>query len=585
MSDTAAALPGSQPHRRAAPAFRRKQRITPLEALERGFALFRSTFPTEAWRYYLGSAPLLVCFIPIWFVNGQIRLSAPSLLLESLVLTAAYVFRVLLVARYMQRVRERAFGTIAQEVSGAGETIGNAATLVKRKIFLSLLAVAALPTIAGGAWFYTASQFAGFANREESAPNASVRGSMSLASQWFSGGLALLFMLLPLWIAVWVNCAIVAILFPALLHSVFGVNTILSTQMGIIALMQSSAFWLSLFAGTWLALDPVVKCSFLIAFQELRARREGDDLRARLAALPRRKKSPMDSKSAGIQGKAVTAAVLALIATLAAAAFRPAPAAAREPAQSQIAAPTANDAARVQRLREALDAESRRSIYRWHEAEHQTAPNWFERWLMKIQDWFIRVRDAIWKFLRKLWPNNLGLPDMNGNVNKWKDLGLWLSVIAVVTIGAGAALVWLRRRRQTQSLAIPVGVAPLADLADDALATAHSEDEWFAMALRLEDQGQLRNALRAAYLGLLAGLAQREWLTIRRDRTNREYLDEFTRRWRRRPQASVEVRAEIPTKLRGSMRQFDRVWYGTLTPTAEAVATYRQEQRELLSHV
>jgi hypothetical protein len=80
-------------------------------------------------------------------------------------------------------------------------------------------------------------------------------------------------------------------------------------------------------------------------------------------------------------------------------------------------------------------------------------------------------------------------------------------------------------------------------------------------------------------------LAQREWLTIRRDRTNREYLDEFTRRWRRRPQATVEARAEIPTKLRGSMRQFDRVWYGSQMPTVEAVATYRQDQRELLSYV
>jgi hypothetical protein len=72
---------------------------------------------------------------------------------------------------------------------------------------------------------------------------------------------------------------------------------------------------------------------------------------------------------------------------------------------------------------------------------------------------------------------------------------------------------------------------------------------------------------------------------IRRDRTNREYLDEFTRRWRRRPQAAVESRAEIPEKLRGSLRQFDRVWYGSHVLTQEAVAAYRQDQRELLNHV
>jgi hypothetical protein len=145
-------------------------------------------------------------------------------------------------------------------------------------------------------------------------------------------------------------------------------------------------------------------------------------------------------------------------------------------------------------------------------------------------------------------------------------------------------LFWLRRRAPAQ-LSIPVAVAPLPDLSDAAVATEHSEDEWFALAARLEGEGELRLALRAAYLGLLAGLAQREWLTIRRDRTNREYLDEFSRRWRRRPQAAVEARAEIPETLRGSLRLFDRVWYGSHAVTSAAVAAYLLDQRELLKNV
>ena len=95
----------------------------------------------------------------------------------------------------------------------------------------------------------------------------------------------------------------------------------------------------------------------------------------------------------------------------------------------------------------------------------------------------------------------------------------------------------------------------------------------------------MRLAVRAAYLGLLAGLAQREWLTIRRDRTNREYLDEFVRRWRRRPQAALEARAEIPEKLRSGLRRFDGVWYGSHVLTPELVAAYQRDQQELLSHV
>ena len=63
--------------------------LSALEALERGFALFRSTFAREAWRYYMGVAPLVLLFIPIWIINGQIRIGSGMLLSETLLLVAA----------------------------------------------------------------------------------------------------------------------------------------------------------------------------------------------------------------------------------------------------------------------------------------------------------------------------------------------------------------------------------------------------------------------------------------------------------------------------------------------------------------
>ena len=74
MSEAALApTPSQRAHR--VPARTPRNRLNSLEALERGFALFRSTFAREAWRYYAGSAPLVLCFVPMWVVNGQIRLS------------------------------------------------------------------------------------------------------------------------------------------------------------------------------------------------------------------------------------------------------------------------------------------------------------------------------------------------------------------------------------------------------------------------------------------------------------------------------------------------------------------------------
>jgi hypothetical protein len=572
---------------RAVSARTRRSRLSALEALEGGFALFRSTFGREAWRYYAGAAPLAFCFIPMWVVNGQVRLSSGGLLMEALILAGAYLLRVWAIARYMQGVRERAFGVpVAKPADGAFKAAA-LGRLLAWKITLSAGVLATLPTVAGAPWFYSACQFASLEASEDSAERHSVRGCLGLAGEWFGGGVLLFLMLFPLWIAVWLNCLLLAIVLPQLLHSLFGVDTLLSTQMGAYSLASSSAFWLSLFGCAWLSLDPVVKCTFVVVYQHLRSRREGDDLRALLASLPiqQKKKAAMigsarDGRGAGIASLVVLALIL-LSPSQATACSTQAP-------PSHSVAETATDStrqARVQELRLALDKESQRAIYRWHDTEHPSPPTWFDKVLTRIGDAIESAWKAFWNFLRNLWPGGLNLSPSSDGGWRLKDLRIWLALVAALTLAVGVMLFWLRRRRDAPEISIPVTVAPLPDLHDAAIASERSEDEWFALANRLEGEGNLRLALRAAYLGLLAGLAQRAWLTIRRDRTNREYLDEFTRRWRRRPQAAVEVRAEVPEQLRGSLRQFDRVWYGSHALTPAAVAAYRQDQRELLTHV
>jgi len=453
------------------------------------------------------------------------------------------------------------------------------------KITLSAAAVATLPTIAAASWFYSACQFASLEAREDAAERHSFTGCLALSSKWFGGGVLLFLMLFPLWGAVWLNGFILAVILPQLLHSIFGITTLLSTEMGFYSLLQSSAFWLALFAGAWLAVDPIVKCTYVIVYQHLRSRREGDDLRGLLASLPREQKDKAELiGSAGPEGRQMFASFV-LLATILTGTLQTASARAL-PNRTSAATPAAStEQIRIQKLRQALDEESQRAIYRWHDAEHPATPTWFDKLLEKIGQTVERGWTDFRNFLRKLWPQGLSFGNEKGTGWRLKDLRLWVALVALLTLIAGALLVWLRRGRESVQLSIPLATAPLSDLTDAAVASERSEDEWFALANRLEREGELRLALRAAYLGLLAGLAQREWLTIRRDRTNREYLDEFTRRWRRRPQTAVEARAEIPEKLRGSLRQFDCVWYGLYALTPALVAAYCRDQRELLNHV
>lgn len=587
MSEAALA-PSTLQNAHFAPAHVRRNRLSSLEALERGFALYRSTFGREAWRYYIGATPLVLFSIPIWVINGQIRISDEALLMEAALLAVAYLFRVWMVGSYMQHVRERAFSTPTLNPAGATARTAAMGRLLFWKIMLSAAALTTLPTVAGGSWFYSACQFASLEAQEDGGERHSLIGCLTLSSQWFGGGLLLFLMLFPLWIAVWLNGLILAIMLPQFLHSIFGVNTLLSTPMGMYALIESSAFWLSLFVGAWLALDPIVKCTFVVAYQHLRSRREGDDLRGLLANLPREQQRKARMIASNVTSGVVAKGALFVLATILAASLVGAARAEQvTPSQSTSEAPDSTREVRVHKLRAALDHESQRTVYRWHDAEHPSQPTWFDKLLAKVGHIIADAWSRLLDFLSKLWPRGWHLSPGSAGGSGWqlKDVRFWITLVLILTLAAGGVLLWLRRRRESELLSIPLSVAPLLDLNDSAAAIEHSENEWFALASQLEGQGELRFALRAAYLGLLAGLAQREWLTIRGDRTNREYLNEFTRRWRRRPQAAVEARAEIPEKLRGSLRQFDRVWYGLHAVTAESVNIYRQNQQEFLNHV
>ena len=179
MSEVLAPI-AAQPGRLASMRSKRTG-LNPLEALERGSALFQSTFTAEAWRYYAGAAPLVLCFIPIWVIDGQIRMSDGSLLLQAVLLAGAYLLRARMVAGYVQRVRRRAFGVPGAKPVGVAEQTTATGRLLAWKITLSVAALATVPTVAVASWFYSACQFATLEAQEDASQRHSFGGCLTLA--------------------------------------------------------------------------------------------------------------------------------------------------------------------------------------------------------------------------------------------------------------------------------------------------------------------------------------------------------------------------------------------------------------------
>src|SRR5260370_6303849 len=345
----------------------------------------------------------------------------------------------------MQHVRERAFSTPTSNPTGAGAQAAALGRLLVLKIMLYAGALTTVLSGAGASWFYSVCEFSSCEAQEDGAERHSFTGCLSLASQWFGGGLLLFLMLFPLWIAVWLNGLILAMLLPHLLQFIVGVNTLLSTQMGMYALLQSSAFWLSVSAGAWLELDPIVKCTFAVVYQHLRSRREGDDLRGLLASLPRdqQKKAQMIASNA-TRGRVVTGALFVLAAILAGVSLTATARAAQVPPARSTTETPANSAreARIQRLRQALDHDSHPPPYPWHDTQHPSPPTWLDKLLVKIGHRIEHAWNTLWNFLRKLWPRGLSLSLGNEKRGNWqlKDFRLWLTLVALLTLAAAGAL-------------------------------------------------------------------------------------------------------------------------------------------------
>jgi hypothetical protein len=145
-------------------------------------------------------------------------------------------------------------------------------------------------------------------------------------------------------------------------------------------------------------------------------------------------------------------------------------------------------------------------------------------------------------------------------------------ILAWIVIGICAVLlaVLIARRWRPPAPAVAAeAIAARPDLtADDVTADQLPEDGWLQLARELMQSGELRLALRAAFLASLAHLGQRELIRLARHKSDRDYDREL----RRRARAQTGLLAAFGRNL----ESFERAWYGAHEVTPEVLGEFTE---------
>lgn len=194
--------------------------------------------------------------------------------------------------------------------------------------------------------------------------------------------------------------------------------------------------------------------------------------------------------------------------------------------------------------------------------------------LDKIHDWAV----AAAKWLRKLFrgesrPNSMKAPDLNWSASMEALIMVLIAVVASI-LAIMLYRLWKRRSKPPASVEAKA-VASVPDLTDENVpADKFEADEWMTLASDLIARGEFRLAIRAMFLACLTGLARREQVTIRRFKSNREYLRELARKAHDAP-ARLDAFSKNVTVL-------EQIWYGQHPATITTVNEFAGNQEIIL---
>ncbi|MFP4216454.1 MAG: DUF4129 domain-containing protein [Phycisphaerae bacterium] len=524
-----------------------------MRLLEDAIALLRTGGLTALAMYLVGTLPLAMSLLATWGLFARTRASTSELAGMSLAISVSLVwakcwqnrFAAVLIEELGDRDDEP--WTFTRRVRLVG-TQALAAAITTPLLLIAFLLV--LPMI----WIYPFCQHLtilldGRRGLREAWNEAWSRSRRRAAS---NAGWVLVVVPMVAWVVL-VNLAVIGQLLPLLLEGLLAVDTPLSRWAG----WASSPTWLGIsLVLTWLAIDMTIKAAMATHTFRDQARTSGVDLLAQVRRLAAR--------------STILLAAIALLVM-------------SSPLLAQAAGPIERPpSVQPTQLDGAIDQVLRQQKYNWRQQRSGSPDRTF---LDAISEWIDKQIDAFWEWLESLFERDKEMTEPIQQDGRSEPSGLsdtvqWVTIgLVAIAIGAVAWVVVKRMRDkpvQPASAGVVAVVADEPDVSDESVtADALPEDDWLAMARRLEEEGKPRLALRALFLSDLAYLGRRDLLRPAKHKSNRDYLRELARR-------SLHEPTRVDAMERNT-RLFERCWYGRHEATGALLAEFRQGQREVRS--
>jgi hypothetical protein len=544
---------------------RREQDRTVFDLIEEATHLLRTAPAGTLAAYYVGGIPFVLGLLFFWSDMSRSPLASQHLAAASLGMAGLFFWMKLWQTIFARRVRAQ----IAREPISPLSIRGCLRILVTQAILqpsgLFVLPLAAIPVLPlpWACAFYQ--NVAVLDDGQEVNLRALLKNARKQAALWPVQNYALLGILVIFAVCVFLNWLSVGLAIPFLFKTFFGVESDF-TRGGMA--MFNTTFLAAMLGLTYLSVDPILKIIYALRCFYGESLQSGEDLKAELKPF---------AKSSLPQ-----AAVLAIVFSLLAASPSPAQTATNQPAslpaRQSLAVPT---------LDQAINQTIHESKYVWRMPRQQvlapdTQENAVERFFDKVEnmirEWARDFREWLHKVWNKLFPPHetparVSYGSGYGWIMSLQFLLYGLAAAAVIALALLLYRVWRGHQPPPPAVATEA-IQPAPDLADENVhADQLPEDGWTKLARELLERGEFRLAMRAFYLAGLAGLAERNLITIARFKSNRDYERELRRRAHSFP--------ELLAVFGDNVSRFERIWYGMHEASRELALQFANNLEKL----